>query len=863
MLFDPARPSSLRSATVDLREAIRIEIDPKRRALALSDLSAAHLLLAESLQSSLEIAVALEAALHALELDPENDAAAFNQNLALLSLGIQSIDQATGADPWTAELRSRWAAGAGLPRDQSRPGCFSRDELREALGTWSRSADPGRPPWLDAQRQCWTGVTDRFFGDLLTDAEASPEPLANAWSGFEAVNQAYRAYDLDAVERELRALRSSTSAPVRLAALSFEASLAYQRTDYRASQAILERLLQGSLRRSYLQLAARAHRLNALIAQIRGDYGTSWSHMDEALSLARQSRSRAFVAAILALRAEMSERSGREDDAWLEATRALRQLGSTFASQRFNCLHAAARLARARGFYRLAALIHHQAVAEAGRVSPVFEIAALKTRGELLASIGRTASARLDLEKALRVLDSGGFAPVVGEVLVADLLLLRGLAGKTVEERESALLKAVDRFKATEYDHRIIAAETGLAGFWLERGNRQAAKELLFGSFTKLQTQAESFGNWIDSSALVAAGRALTGEILALQLDDGEDEEALATLRVFLGLRSGGPLGETGGAVPQRVSYFVRDDELLIFLERGGDVVVERVGVRRRELAENRDLLLLQLHSLVNESRLATTTHSLARTLVDPIAGRLSPDAPLVVVADDVLAGLPFNVLPLDDGGTLLIDRHVLSYSSAPRPVAGPVRPRGLLAVAVESPAVNLPALPRAEDEARAVAEHYASARRLVGGEATAANVERLLGEWDGAHVVSHFVVNPRLPLQSYVALADQSRLTLERLSRASEGLELLYLSACDTGRGLPPAAHGIQSLAQAFAVSRIDTVILSFWPLDDRAGLELATTFHRHLADGSSPAEALAQAQRARRGEHPGLWGPLAVFHG
>ncbi len=631
-------------------------------------------------------------------------------------------------------------------------------------------------------------------------------------------------------------------------------------------------MLRESSGRSYLQLAARGHRLSALIAQIRGDYGDSWAHLEQALDQARESRSNAFLGAILALRVELSERSGREDDAWLEATRALRQLGSSYATQRLNCLHGAARLAQARGLGRVVELIHRYAVEEADLISPVFKVAALKTRGEYLASVGRTRPARRDLEQALGILDSGAIAPAVQDILAADLLLLRGWAGKSVEERESALLEAVDRFRASQYDRRIMTAEVALSRLRLKHEGREDARAGFFRSFAELQAQAGSFDNWVDASALVAAGRPLTGEILALQLDDGDAEGALGTLRAFLGLRSGdassAPLRDQAtGAMPQRVSYFVRDDELLIFLERDGEVVFERVGANRQKLVEDRELVLLQLHSRVGTNRLEATTRSLARVLLDPIAGRLSPNAPLVVVADDVLAGLPFNLLPIDDGGRLLIDRHVVSYSSHLRAPADYRTPRRLLAVAVQSSTADLPVLPRAEDEARAVAALYPSARQIVGDEATASRVERLLGDWDAAHVVSHFVVHPRLPLQSYLAMAGpggESRLTLERLSRAAKGtLALLYLSACDTGRGLPPAAHGIQSLAQALSSARIDTVVLSFWPLDDRIGFELARSFHRHLTAGASPAEALARAQRAHRGEHPGLWAPLAVYHG
>src|SRR5262245_7560043 len=82
-----SRSSLVETAVTYLREALAVEEDPLRQAELLTDLAGAHLLLAERVQSPLEVATALEAALHALELNPSSPEARFNQQLALVLLG--------------------------------------------------------------------------------------------------------------------------------------------------------------------------------------------------------------------------------------------------------------------------------------------------------------------------------------------------------------------------------------------------------------------------------------------------------------------------------------------------------------------------------------------------------------------------------------------------------------------------------------------------------------------------------------------------------------------------------------------------------------------------------------------------------
>jgi CHAT domain-containing protein len=77
--------------------------------------------------------------------------------------------------------------------------------------------------------------------------------------------------------------------------------------------------------------------------------------------------------------------------------------------------------------------------------------------------------------------------------------------------------------------------------------------------------------------------------------------------------------------------------------------------------------------------------------------------------------------------------------------------------------------------------------------------------------------------------------------------LELVVLSACETGLGKSASGEGLLGLQRAFQVAGARTVITSLWAVDDRATQALMGEFYRVAWDTEnivSRAEALRQAQ-------------------
>jgi CHAT domain-containing protein len=95
---------------------------------------------------------------------------------------------------------------------------------------------------------------------------------------------------------------------------------------------------------------------------------------------------------------------------------------------------------------------------------------------------------------------------------------------------------------------------------------------------------------------------------------------------------------------------------------------------------------------------------------------------------------------------------------------------------------------------------------------------------------------------------ASNGILTAEELAFLSmDDLELVVLSACDTGIGDVAGGEGVLGLQRAFHTAGARNVIASLWQIDDQATVALMQLFYRKLwQGGETPLEALRAAQLA-----------------
>jgi CHAT domain-containing protein len=124
-------------------------------------------------------------------------------------------------------------------------------------------------------------------------------------------------------------------------------------------------------------------------------------------------------------------------------------------------------------------------------------------------------------------------------------------------------------------------------------------------------------------------------------------------------------------------------------------------------------------------------------------------------------------------------------------------------------------------------------------------------------HFAAHAVLDAEHPELSGIALSDVDPAGRPRLGfvrgheiyRLRLAADLVVLSACETALGREIRGEGVAGLTRAFLHAGARRLLVSLWPVEDRATHALMTAFYQgYFGRGLSPAAALAEAQSSMR---------------
>jgi len=314
--------------------------------------------------------------------------------------------------------------------------------------------------------------------------------------------------------------------------------------------------------------------------------------------------------------------------------------------------------------------------------------------------------------------------------------------------------------------------------------------------------------------------------------------------------------------------------------------LVELGGDRNRRLASS---------AAEREYRLAAAEAS--RVLLGPARKYLAGKR-VIFAPDGILHRVPFAALPDPDvpgGAPMGIGRQILSVPSASaivvmrqrsRPAAGPVtvtvfadpvfhgdsRSAASGDRAVQPAGSALARLPFSLREALYIRESARTetvterlgfdARKTAIGSALAKNADIL-------HLATHAVADDSHPEFSGIYFSQVGRngrsedgfLNLYEIYGLHLPVEMVVLSACDTGQGRASGAEGVIGLKRAFEFAGAERVVVSLWAVDDEGTALFMREFYRSLfgAAALSPAEALRSARQAMwrqpRWRDPSYW--------
>jgi CHAT domain-containing protein len=275
----------------------------------------------------------------------------------------------------------------------------------------------------------------------------------------------------------------------------------------------------------------------------------------------------------------------------------------------------------------------------------------------------------------------------------------------------------------------------------------------------------------------------------------------------------------------------------------------------------------------------------LAAALLNPLEARLAelgPDDRLIISTSDPLAFVPFSALPYrgrplcehvcisqTHGIGILescLDRAENSFNSV-LCVGNPSRPDRPEISETHLEAVTIAGLFR---------ESGKQAVSLVWDLATVPNLKAEAGRYDVLHLACHAEVaavpgeSSLLLLTPDLNMQDSGDLSEDRILSElplREGC-LVNLAGCQTGVLSNSKVFLLGGLVPSFLIAGAGSVIGSLWDLDDSGAATFQIEFYRLLVTGKSPAESLAETQRAcLMGElgpemrDVGMWAGYALY--
>jgi len=369
------------------------------------------------------------------------------------------------------------------------------------------------------------------------------------------------------------------------------------------------------------------------------------------------------------------------------------------------------------------------------------------------------------------------------------------------------------------------------------------------------------------------------------------------------------------------LEYILGADRLAIFVVTQDTVAYSEVPLSREQLKS----MLIHLSPIFGSERdkqflnaeLADFSippaHALYQLLIKPIWSHILDTKRLIIVPDDLLYYLPFELLVYDTTGVetpydfknakFLLEQFEISYVSSaslldPR-LQAPRKPTKVLLalgnpdfdtpkrsepelLASKEPVTKniargdfLPSLPNAESEVKAIGAVTGGSNNslLIGAAANEESFKAEAEDYRILHLATHFLTDDNQPLYCKMVLAQNNQTTEDGYLHTYEifnlrlNADLVVLSACNTGLGKLRKGEGVIGTSRAFLAAGVPSMVVSLWSVDDKSTADIMKNFYKHLKSGMDKAQALRIAKldylefSGNAGIDPFYWAPFILI--
>lgn len=306
------------------------------------------------------------------------------------------------------------------------------------------------------------------------------------------------------------------------------------------------------------------------------------------------------------------------------------------------------------------------------------------------------------------------------------------------------------------------------------------------------------------------------------------------------------------------IRYYKTDKNLFaIYIDGKKRIAFERLG-DAGTINQNVETLLEKVKQKGSVNQLSKQLYN---ELLEPFSLK---DQDLTIIANCFLNELPFEIL-IDKNNKFLVESHRINYalSFSLYHFQRKINTKNELNIGIFQPSYNdkiFSKLSFASKEAHFLKENY-KAKLYAQSEATKGNFIKNADKFNVYHLAMHAKMDEVNEDASKLLFEDEN-LYFSDLYALKLPLDLVVLSACETGLGKNILGEGLMSLSRAFTYSGVAATIHSLWEIPDKQAYEIMKHFYRNVGQGQSKSEALQQAKigflnsaKAEELKHPYYW--------
>ncbi|RYZ95383.1 MAG: CHAT domain-containing protein [Sphingobacteriaceae bacterium] len=301
------------------------------------------------------------------------------------------------------------------------------------------------------------------------------------------------------------------------------------------------------------------------------------------------------------------------------------------------------------------------------------------------------------------------------------------------------------------------------------------------------------------------------------------------------------------------LSYHIGDKEILGFA-----VTKDEFNFFSKPVDQDFQPSLQELYKLAqlaegnNNRTVKSLSANLYRQLIQPAETWLKGKTNLIIIPDDELNYLPFELLT-DNKGANLLSHYSITYNyscTLLHQKTGNIqysetKKLGMAPFNGKIPEGNWVQLSSSKQEIESV-----NGTMLLNRQATKQHFLQQAHNYGIIHLATHAYANDHDPNRSFIAFYPEGKVMDHELflpeiyNLKLDKTRLIILSACQTGTGELVKGEGLMSLSRAFSYAGCDNIITSSWMANDNATAYIASRLHYYLQKNYGIAHALQQAK-------------------